>query len=42
MAYKLMFIPNDDMQMTTSVDYNSWLKNVWTLNLMNQQIKIQY
>ena len=40
MANKLMYIPNDENKITPSVDYYGW--NVkWTLNLMNQPIKIQ-
>ena len=26
MAYKLMYIPNDDTQNSSSIDYNYWLK----------------
>ena len=32
MAYKLLYIPNDDTQDTTSVNYNSWLKRLERLD----------
>ena len=35
MADKFMYIPNDDTQITSSIDYNY----VWTINLMSQPKK---
>ena len=39
MTDKVMYIPYDDTQITTSVYYKLWFK-VWTLNLMIQPIRI--
>ena len=42
MAVKSMFIPNDDTQITPSVDYNYWLKRLNTnLNQPNNQNKLE-
>ena len=41
MADKFMYIPNDDTQITPSVDYNSSLNRLATVYLRNQPIKIQ-
>ena len=38
MAEKMMYIPNDETQ-NYNYNYNKW---IWTLNIMIQQIKIQY
>ena len=40
MANKLMFFPNDDIQMIYKKGDKNGGLNVWTLNLMNQPIKI--
>ena len=38
MADKLMYIPNNDTQITTSVDFNKWLKRlVYKLNKATNQ-----
>ena len=42
MTVKLMFIPNDDTQITLSVDYNYWLKRLNTnLNQPTNQNKLE-
>ena len=38
MAYKLKYIPNDNTQNSSSVDFNKWLKRLDTQ--LNQPIKL--
>ena len=39
MAYKLMYLPNDDTQNYLLFRFKLVVRNIWTLNLIKQPIK---